>query len=46
MDFPKIVEKLKALGYDGTLTIEREISGEQQIKDILESKLYLESLIG
>lgn len=45
VDFPKIVEKLKALGYDGTLTIEREISGEQQIKDILESKLYLESLI-
>ena len=46
VDFPKVVEKLKALGYEGTLTIEREISGEQQIKDILESKKYLETLIG
>ena len=45
VDFKVIVEKLKALGYDGTLTIEREISGEQQIKDIAESKAYLETLI-
>jgi sugar phosphate isomerase/epimerase len=46
VDFPKIIEKLKALGYDGTITIEREISGEQQTKDIAESKIYLEGLIG
>lgn len=30
-----IVKKLGELGYTGTLTIEREISGEQQIKDII-----------
>ena len=45
VNFPAVVAKLKALGYDGTLTIEREISGEQQIKDIIESKTYLETLI-
>jgi len=28
------VPKLKALGYRGALTIEREISGERQIHDI------------
>ena len=33
-NLPVIVEKLKACGYDGALTIEREISGPQQIADI------------
>ena len=46
VDFPKFVAKLKAIGYDGDITIEREISGEQQKKDIIASKAYLESLIG
>ena len=46
VDFRGVIEKLKALGYEGTITIEREISGEQQIKDIIESKAYLETLIG
>lgn len=45
VDFKELIKKLKELGYDGTLTIEREISGEQQIKDIMESKVYLEGLI-
>lgn len=45
VDFPKFIVKLKEVGYDGTLTIEREISGEQQIKDIKESITYLEELI-
>ena len=40
-----LLPKLKELGYDGKLTIEREISGEQQLKDIIESKAYLETLI-
>ena len=44
-DFPRIIEKLKALGYDGALTIEREISGEKQIEDILKAKALLEKYI-
>ncbi len=34
-NIPAIVKKLSELGYKGALTIEREISGEQQIKDII-----------
>ena len=34
VNFPALIGKLKALGYHGTLTIEREISGEQQTIDI------------
>lgn len=45
VNFPAFVTKLKELGYDGALTIEREISGDQQIKDIIDTKVYLESLI-
>ena len=46
VNFPKFIEKLKEIGYDRTLIIEREISGEQQIKDINCTKIYLEELIG
>ena len=45
VNFPALVAKLKALGYSGALTIEREISGEQQIRDIQMAKKLLESLI-
>ena len=45
VDFPALFEKLHALGYDGFVTIEREINGEQQIKDILASKAYLQAII-
>lgn len=45
VNFPALIAKLKEIGYDATLTIEREISGEQQTKDILDTKAYLESLI-
>ncbi len=34
VNFPVLIPKLKALGYAGALTIEREISGPQQIEDI------------
>jgi sugar phosphate isomerase/epimerase len=34
VNFPVLVAKLKACGYTGALTIEREISGPQQIADI------------
>ena len=36
---------MKEKGYDGPITIEREISGEQQIKDILYAKKFLEDII-
>ncbi len=45
VNFPEFVKKLKEVGYNGPLTIEREISGEQQIKDIVSAKKYLEELI-
>lgn len=34
VNFPVLVPKLKSFGYSGALTIEREISGDQQIVDI------------
>lgn len=45
VNFPEFIKKLRKVGYEGTLIIEREISGEQQIKDIIESKKILEELI-
>jgi len=36
------IDKLKKIGYIGPLTIEREISGEKQMGDILEAKKLLE----
>ena len=45
VDFKALFKKLKELGYDSFVTIEREIEGEQQIKDIRESKKYLQDII-
>ena len=45
VNFPRFIARLKELGYDGAITIEREISGDQQIKDILMAKNMLEELI-
>ena len=45
VDFPKIIKKLKDIGYTGAVTIEREISGEEQLKDIIAAKKYLEGLL-
>ncbi len=44
VNFPVLVPKLKSLGYRGALTIEREISGEQQIADIKRAIAILEPL--
>ena len=44
-DFPRLIAKLKEIGYDGALTIEREISGEKQIADIVLAKSLLEKYI-
>src|SRR5579859_4635497 len=46
VDFPRIIERLKQLNYQGAVTIEREISGPQQVADVREAKDYLEKLIG
>jgi len=46
VDFPRIIERLKQLNYQGAVTIEREISGPQQVADVREAKNYLEKLIG
>ena len=45
VNFPALIAKLKKLGFDGPITIEREISGEQQRKDILAAVELLKGLI-
>jgi len=40
----RLIKKLKEIGYTGTLTIEREITGEKQIRDVLAAKKLLERL--
>jgi sugar phosphate isomerase/epimerase len=46
VDFRALFTKLKALNYDSYVTIEREISEqEQQQKDILASREYLQAII-
>lgn len=45
VNFPALIGGLKALGYDGPITIEREISGDQQLADIRKAKALLEELI-
>lgn len=45
VDFPRFLAKLKAIGYRGPLTIEREIAGERQAADVKAAKAYLEKLV-
>jgi sugar phosphate isomerase/epimerase len=46
VDFPRIIARLKEMNYRGAVTIEREISGPQQVEDVRAAKAYLEKLIG
>src|SRR2546426_1123733 len=46
VDFPRVIRRLKEMSYRGAITIEREISGPQQMEDIRKEKVYLENLIG
>jgi sugar phosphate isomerase/epimerase len=46
VDFPRIIRRLKELDYRGAVTIEREISGAQQMEDVRAAKAYLEKVIG
>lgn len=41
VNFVEVFRKLKAVGYKGAVTIEREISGAQQIRDVIKEKVYL-----
>ncbi len=44
--YPEFVKKLDDIGFEGEFIIEREISGEQQRRDIKETIGYLQNLIG
>ena len=46
VDFSRIFARLKEMKYPGAVTIEREISGPQQMEDVRREKEYLEKLIG
>lgn len=45
VNFPLLIPTLKAYGYQGALTIEREISGPQQIEDIRRAIHLLSDLL-
>ncbi len=45
VNFPVLIPKLKSFGFDGALTIEREISGDQQLADIRRAMTLLEPLL-
>ncbi|MCL2814535.1 MAG: sugar phosphate isomerase/epimerase, partial [Oscillospiraceae bacterium] len=45
VNFPVFLLKLLEQGYTGDLYIEREISGEQQIKDIKETICYVKKML-
>lgn len=45
VDFKTLIKKLHELGYNSYMTIEREISGDQQNTDILYAREYLNEII-
>jgi len=46
VNYPELIKTLKEIGYDGCLTIEREIHGEQQRKDIIKARDMLLEILG
>lgn len=44
-NLPEVIKRLRAVGYRGNYIIEREISGEQQMRDIVETIDYLKSIL-
>ena len=44
-NIPEVIRRLNEIGYKGNYIIEREITGEQQTKDILETLGYLKKII-
>lgn len=45
VDFAKVFAILRSKGYSGTVTIERETHGPQQIEDVKQEKVYLERIL-
>ncbi len=45
VDYLRFIRKLREVGFDGDITIEREISGPEQRRDIIQAKKLLEELI-
>lgn len=45
VDFPRLLPKLKSFGFDGAVTIEREISGPRQAEDIRRAVALLTPLL-
>ncbi|NLG81426.1 MAG: sugar phosphate isomerase/epimerase [Bacilli bacterium] len=45
VNFPNLLKKLDTLGYQGSLTIEREISGPEQMRDIKLAIKYLDEIM-
>lgn len=45
VNYPVFINKLKEIGYNGDITIEREIEGEEQKRDVLKAKAFLEELL-
>ncbi len=45
VDFKGVLKGLHNLGYNGYVTIEREISGQQQLDDINHARTYLQNIL-
>ena len=44
-NIPEVIRRLKELNYEGNYIIEREIKGEQQQKDIIDTLAYLRTIV-
>ena len=44
-NIPEVVRRLQAVNYTGNYIVEREIKGEQQTKDIIDTLAYLKSIL-
>lgn len=44
-DIPEVIRQLRAVGYRGNYIIEREISGEQQMADLIETLKYMKRVL-
>ncbi len=44
-NLPEVIKRLQAVNYTGNYIIEREISGEQQTKDIIKTLAYLRRIL-
>lgn len=44
-NIPEVVKRLRAVGYTGNYIIEREISGEEQTRDIIDTIAYLKDIL-